>query len=160
MRKNVELDERVLAQKRKIGSDACQLLMFFLMLSVLVQQFIFNAPFSAYVVEFIGFFGISIYIVIRTILSGNELYEGKRNNINGRLIQSIISGITITVVVFITNPPSVFPLTNETFVECITTIFIAFGISTSVTFILSSGLAWINKKRIMSIEKELEDENQ
>lgn len=40
------LDERILMQKRKVQSDAFQLLICFLLISMLVQKFLFNAPLS------------------------------------------------------------------------------------------------------------------
>ena len=52
--------------------------MIFLLISMLVKQFIFHSEFNEYAVEFIAFFGASIYIVIRNIFIGNNLYEENR----------------------------------------------------------------------------------
>lgn len=48
MRKQVKEDERVLAQKRKIGNDAFQILLYGLIAVILIQAYLFNAPFSQY----------------------------------------------------------------------------------------------------------------
>ena len=49
-------DERTIAQKRKIGSETCNLLLLALLVAILVQQFILNVPFAHYAAEFICFF--------------------------------------------------------------------------------------------------------
>lgn len=46
MKNKIQKDERVLVQKRKIGSDAFNMLFFGLLISVLVQQYLFNSPFT------------------------------------------------------------------------------------------------------------------
>lgn len=73
LRKKLIEDERIAAQRRKIQSDACGILLIVLLVSTLVQQYVFDAPFSQYAVEFVCFVGASIYIVIRNIISGNDL---------------------------------------------------------------------------------------
>ena len=45
MKSNIINDERIQSQKRKIQSDALQIVSFFLLISVAVQQFLLNAPF-------------------------------------------------------------------------------------------------------------------
>lgn len=48
MKKQAIIDERVLLQKSKIGSDGFQILLIGLIASILIQQYIFDAPFSQY----------------------------------------------------------------------------------------------------------------
>ena len=52
MRKQNLQDERVLAQRRKINSEAYGILMIALLCSVLVQQRLLNAPFEQYAVAY------------------------------------------------------------------------------------------------------------
>lgn len=52
MKKSKMNDERVVSQRRKIQSDAYQILVYCLLISVLIQQFIMNAPFEQFAVEF------------------------------------------------------------------------------------------------------------
>ena len=75
MKTNQMNDERVINERRKITAEAYGLIMIFLLISMLVKQFIFHSEFNEYAVEFIAFFGSSIYIVIRNIFVGNNLYE-------------------------------------------------------------------------------------
>jgi len=53
MKKQDMQDERVVAQRRKINSEAYGILMIVLLGSILVQQFLLNAPFKQYAVEVI-----------------------------------------------------------------------------------------------------------
>ena len=74
MKNNNIQDERVTAQKRKITSEAFLLVMTFLIGSILVKQFVYDASFSEYAIEFIAFFGASLYITIRNIFVDNNLF--------------------------------------------------------------------------------------
>ncbi|HAA09930.1 MAG TPA: hypothetical protein DCD98_09215, partial [Syntrophomonas sp.] len=67
-------DERTVAQKRKIASETCTLLLLALMIAILVQQYVLNVPFASYAAEFICFFGACCYLLIRNIASGINLY--------------------------------------------------------------------------------------
>ena len=49
MKSNIINDERIQSQKRKIQSDALQIVSFFLLISVAVQQFLLNAPLTQFV---------------------------------------------------------------------------------------------------------------
>ncbi|WP_337955493.1 DUF6773 family protein [Clostridium luticellarii] len=52
------------AQRRKIQSDACSILLIVLLVSVLVQQYAFDALFSQYSVEFVCFLGLSLVHIL------------------------------------------------------------------------------------------------
>ncbi len=96
-------DERIIFQKRKIGSDAFLIIYFGLIASILIQQFLFGAPFSQYAAEFILFMVAAIYVVGRSIIMGNNLYD---NSINGQkmvVINSVVCGLTITAVTITLN---------------------------------------------------------
>lgn len=95
-RQNIQ-DERVLAQRYKISNEAYSILMIALIASILVQQFLLNAPFEQYAAEFICFFGMSIYMIVRYMMLGINIYgEGKRAKIIP-LVNSIVVGIIVTV---------------------------------------------------------------
>ena len=70
MKKQNSQDERVVAQRRKIISEAYGILMIALFCSILVQKFLLNAPFEQYAVEFICIFGMSLYLMIRHLTLG------------------------------------------------------------------------------------------
>lgn len=94
MKTNQMNDERVINEKRKITTEAYGLIMIFLLISMLVKQFIFHSEFNEYAVEFIAFFGSSIYIVIRNIFVGNNLYEENKKRLP--IMNSIIMGLSST----------------------------------------------------------------
>lgn len=95
-------DERVLAQKRKIQSDGFAILFFGLLLSVLVQQYIFNAPVSQYIVELILFIIMSIYLIVRNIMVGNDIFSTNTSSDTSSkkiiIINSFVCGLTITII--------------------------------------------------------------
>ncbi len=90
-------DERILMQKRKVQSDAFQLLIYYLLIAIIVQKFIFNAPFYQIIVELIGVVGVAFYVEIRNLLLGSDIYSTntttKKNIVKG----SIISGCGCTI---------------------------------------------------------------
>lgn len=75
-------DERIIFQKQKIGSDAFGIVFFGLLISVLLQQIVFEAPLSQYAAEFILFTVAAIYVVLRNIVAGIDIFcegtEGRR----------------------------------------------------------------------------------
>lgn len=98
MKKHSQQDERILAQKRKIGSDAFNILWVGLIISVLVQQYLFDAPFSQYVVEIVLFIAASVYIIVRNLMVGNDLFDSKRGGQATVIINSLVCGFTVAVI--------------------------------------------------------------
>ncbi len=96
-------DERTTAQRRKIASETCSLLLLALMVAILVQQYVLNVPFANYAAEFICFFGACFYLLIRNIASGINLFSREITRIRNVLIYSVISGLTICLVTGIAN---------------------------------------------------------
>lgn len=103
MKKHIQQDERILAQKRKIGSDAFNIVWIGLLISVLVQQYLFDAPFIQYAVEIILFIAASIYIVARNLLGGNDIFASKKGSHMLVIINSLVCGITVTIINTILN---------------------------------------------------------
>ena len=66
-------DERVVNQRRKIQSDGYQLLVYALLISVVVQQFLLQTPPSQYMAEFLCLVGIGFYNLICNMRIGNNL---------------------------------------------------------------------------------------
>lgn len=66
MKNNQINDERVTNIKRQIVGEAYGLVMIFLLSSILIKQFILNAEFSQYAVEFIAFL-VQVYILLLAI---------------------------------------------------------------------------------------------
>lgn len=154
MKNNNIQDERVTAQKRKITSEAFLLVMTFLIGSILVKQFVYNASFSEYAIEFIAFFGASLYLTIRNIFVGNNLFphdnQEKKKSI---IVNSLVTGITITAVTAFLHFKE---LGNSG--GLIITLVSAFVISTLVSFALYFCLNILNKRRIAKLENRFDDE--
>lgn len=155
MRKTNIKDERVLSTQRQFASEALQLLMIYLIASILVQQFVFNAPFSAYAVEFFGFFGASIYIIIRNLIYGNNLFGQVTSTKKTILRSSLVTGITITTVsIFLNTQNNSSKLSSG---ESLYTYILVFFIGTLGTFFMYLLLGFINTKRIQKIDQDLND---
>ena len=138
------LDERVLMQKRKVQSDTFQLLIYFLLISLLVQKFFFNAPLSQIIVELIGVVGSAFYVEIHNLFLGNNAYSSnnitKKKIIKDSVISSLISTVLLVVLAGITDIQILLIL----FLACI----IFFG---SASFLLY----YLNIKKQKKIEEEL-----
>jgi len=149
-------DERVTQQHRRITSGAYQLVSSFLLLSILYKQFILNEPFKAYMTEFIGFFGGSLYIVLGNIMKGDDVYNSnnigaKKHEMRWFLLNSLVSSSAITLVLVMQNHTSY----SENGVEIIIMFLIAFAF----TLLTSLGLSWFSKKRADKITKQNEEED-
>ncbi|WP_339315414.1 DUF6773 family protein [Paenibacillus sp. FSL R10-2734] len=147
MRNSRVNDERIVSQRRKIQSDAFQILVYCLLISILIQQFIMNAPFAQFAVEFFCLIGIGIYITIRHLSDGVDISQSHSNK---RLVlNSIVSGgICVSLMVFLAGERNVWNLIL---------IFVAFTI---VYFLAHFVLRNINKRRQKQIDDELgSDEN-
>ncbi|MGI6469407.1 MAG: hypothetical protein GXZ09_02940 [Syntrophomonadaceae bacterium] len=149
-------DERTIAQKRKIGSETCNLLLLALLVAILVQQFILNVPFAHYAAEFICFFGACSYLLIRNLTSGNDLYSRKNTGFKLVIINSLVCGFTICVVTGIANyarygenaPPNLWLFTS----------LITFLCGTAGAFLSFSLLYYLNKRKQQNIENALDEE--
>lgn len=158
-RKRIQ-DERVLAQTRKIGNDAFQILFGGLILSVLLQQYLFNAPFSQYAVETILIIGGGLYVVIRNLMAGNDLFTSHKTGQKLVIISSLFCGIIVAVInttinyikfgdVFKTNIANTLLVSLITFLSAAVTTFVVFEI-----------LYIVNKEKQRQIELELNDEDE
>lgn len=153
MKSNVIQDERVAAEKRKIANEAFIFIMIFLIGVVLVKQFIFEASFSEYAVEFIAFFGASFYIMIRNILIGNSPF-GIDNHRKNRMmiINSVVIGLTNTVVSEFLN------FKRNGISLSIKDLIIIFIISILEVFAISFILNILSKRRSEKLENKFDDD--
>lgn len=151
-------DERVVAQRRKINSEANGILMIVLLCSILVQQFLLNAPFEQYAVEFICFLGISLYMSIRYMTLGLNINgEGKQANAI-LLVNSIIVGITVTTINGIFNYIRYAGQYKEDGIGYfIAVLAITFISATVSAFVVLFTLDCINKKKQEEIKKQLDE---
>lgn len=152
-------DERVLAQRRKISSEAYGILMIALITSILVQQFLFDAQFEQYAAEFICFFGMSIYVIVRYMTLGLNIYgEGKRVKYIP-LVSSIVTGLTVMAINGVLN----YIRYSEHYKEdgigyFIATLAVTFISVTVSAFIILSCLKYLNNRKQEKINKKLDED--
>lgn len=159
--KNQEIrDERILALKRRIQSDAFTLLFFGLLLSVLIQQFIFNAPVSQYIVEMIFFVISSIYILIRNIMDGNDIFSTNRSSRRMIIINSLVCGLTITIISTTLNYIKLGDLFKKDLANTLIISLITFLCSTIIAFTAYKLLHMVNLKRKRQLETKFKDEDE
>lgn len=160
MKKKKIQDERVLSQKRKIGNDAFQIISLGLFLSVLVQQYIFDAPFSQYAVEMILLITVSLYVIVRNIMVGNDIFDSNKVNQRVVIINSIICGIIITIVNTILNYIKFREIFTTDIVNSVVVSLVTFVCASVVSFVVLQILYVINKRKQIQIEIQLEDDDE
>ena len=140
-------DERVVSQRRKIQSDAYSILVYFLLFSILFQQYILNAPASQFAGEFIGVIAIGIYVAIRSISMGLNTSNRRDTSIKKLFLNSVfLSSITVIFFVFVSGKRD---LVNGLI------FFISF---TMISFAVNFSLQHLVKKKQEEIDKELNEE--
>lgn len=161
MKKQEMQDERVIAQRRKINSEAYGILMIVLLGSILVQQFLLNAPFKQYAVEVICFFGMSLYMTIRYMTLGLNIYGDGKQAKAIPFVNSLVAGIVVTVINGILNYTQFADKYKEDgigyFIAVLAVTFISATIS---TFVVMSCLNYLNKKKQATIQKQLDEKEQ
>ena len=101
MKNNIIHDERIQFQKQKIQSDALQILSYFLLISVVVQQFFLNAPPSQFAVEIISLIGIGTYVLIRNLKLGLNVMGSNIRSSKDIIFNGVFTGIMSSVFVII-----------------------------------------------------------
>lgn len=151
MKNNKINDERIIFQRKTIYSDAYQILIYSLLISILIQQFILKAPFSQFMAEFICLITIWIYTTIRHLCIGMDIYEPHHSSNKNLVINSLSTG-AICILIFVV-------LTGE---KNFLTIFLTFISLVCIHFIFQIILKQINKKRQNQIDislSKIESEN-
>jgi hypothetical protein len=160
MKRHPVQDERILTQKRKILSEAYGLLMLILIASILIQQYLFNAPFQQYAVEFICFFGISIYVLIRNLTLGINVFGEGKNARSMPILNSFITGLTITVINGVMNYTRYAESYRDHFGTFFLTLGVTFVCGTLGAFATLSLLNFMNSKKQQQIQKRLDEEEE
>ena len=162
MKKQNSHDERVITQRRKVNSEAFGILMIVLIASIFVQEFLLNAPLEQYVVELICFMGMSLYMIIRYVSLGVNIYDDGKPAKSIPLVNSVNSmvvGIVVTVINGVLN--------HSQYSERYTTDGIGFFIAALVftfisssifTFAVLSLMSYLNKKKQVQIQKRLDED--
>lgn len=153
-------DERIVFQNRKIGSDTFGIIYFGLIISILLQQFMFDAPFSQYAAEFVLFMVAAVYIVVRNIIVGNNLFGDSSNRKKMVIINSLVCGVTIAAITTTLNSVNfgLGKMGGSTGIALIA--FITFASGALISFIGFEFLYIINKKRQKQIDDRYNDEDE
>ncbi|MGI6706633.1 MAG: DUF6773 family protein [Clostridia bacterium] len=161
MKKQNLQDERVVAQRRKINSEAYGILMTALFCSILVQKFLLNAPFEQYAVEFICFIGMSLYLMIRHLTLGLNIYgEGKRAK-TIPIMNGIVTGIVVTAITGVSNYTQYAEHYKEDGIGYfIAVLAITFISATVFSFVVLYCFHYLNKKKQARIQKQLDEKEQ
>ena len=147
MKNNKMQDERIILARRKIQSDAYQFLVYILIISILVQQFFLNAPFSQFAVEFFCLIGCGLYMIIRHLTAGIDIWNSKLQNHKNLFISVVISGI-VSVVLF------AFFSGEDNLINLIL-FFVCFTVA---NFFMYTFMRLINNKKQKDIDDKLNDD--
>ena len=153
-------DERVVSQRRKIQSDGFGILFFVLLVSVIIQQFFMDAPFEQYAVELICFLGMSVYLLIRNIALGNNLFDDGKRAKAMLLINSFMTGIIATTIHGVLNYSRYSEHYENNVGLFIAGLAIFFISITIFIFAVLSVLVHLSKKREVRIQRQLDDDEQ
>lgn len=152
-------DERIIFQKQKIGSDAFGIVFFGLLISVLLQQIVFEAPLSQYAAEFILFTVAAIYVVLRNIVAGIDIFAKVQRDAELSL-NSIVTGITITALTTTLNTFN-YGLEKMGGISGIALVaIVTFVSATLLVYIAFKFLYMINKKRQEQLDDKYNDEDE
>ncbi len=154
-------DERVLAYKRKIQSDGFLLVWLLLLASVLVQQNLYAAPLSQYLVEMVVFFAMSVYLLVANFCKGAPLYPTRKRGHGLIVLQSVLCGAVVAAITTLQNLGTYgsavqgSPLPHAAAVAAISFVSCACGV-----FLVLELLHWLSGKQQRTIARRLDQDEQ
>lgn len=149
MKINEIQDERIISLRRKIQSDAYQILVVCLIFSIIIQQFLLKAPFSEFAVELCCLIGIGIYTTLRHLMSGIDIWDSSIQGNKKIMISSLTTGIISTGIFTV--------LTGERRLWKLTLFLVIFSVC---YFVIHSLIIFLSKKRQKQIDEICNDENE
>lgn len=158
--KSTSQDERIVAQKRKIGNEAFLVLFFGLLISVLVQQYLFNAPFSQYAAEVIFMIIASVYIIIRSIMVGDNLFGNVKNSQKNVILTSLLCGLSITVINTTVNSIKLGESFTKDIGNTLLISLVTFIFATIACLVLFEIVFAANKERQKKLDEKYKDEDE
>lgn len=150
-------DERIAALHRKIQSEAFSVLMIALFCSILIQQFVLNAPFAQYAAECICFFAVALYTLLRYLSAGIDLYAEGVHSKSAELICSIAAGAIVTVINGVLNYMEYADKYMKDGIGYFIALLIITFISASLlAYITLYSVRWLNSKRQSAIQHKMD----
>lgn len=154
-------DERVAAQQQKISSEAYRILMLVLAASIIIQQFILHAPFEQYAVEFIAFFGMAVYVTVRSMVKGINIYGEDQQTKYTQLVSVLVCATVVTVINGVLNYINYAENYREDGISLfIANLMITFISAALSAFVMLSLIRYLNRKRQERIQKQLDNSEQ
>ena len=92
-------DERIVQATNKILSEGYFVIVLLLIVSIVVKTYVMGEPFIHYVTEICAIIVSTIYIVIRSMLTGNNLMDTSKRN----KILTVLAILGLSLVVTISN---------------------------------------------------------
>ena len=146
-------DERIRLQRLRIINETYLLIMGVVMISMLVKQFYLHAPFKDYLTEFIAFFGASVYILIRLVLSGHQVYSGKKKLT--LWLVPLVTSTVITVLSFIGNYRDHMRIQN--FSISFFALLVTFVSSFAISFLIIAVVNRLGRKQEAHLAEKFDD---
>lgn len=160
MKENKIQDERIVLTKRKIQSDGFQIVWCILIFSVLIQQYLYQAPFAQYAVEAFVLIGMSLYIVVANIVKGNDLFISKSRGKTIVIVNSLVAGGVVSIINVIMNYINYHDkIVGSLTIHLSIVALITFISATIMAFVVLQVFYLINNKKQQTIENELNNEN-
>jgi cytosine/uracil/thiamine/allantoin permease len=126
-----------------------------------VQKFFQDTPFEQYAVELICFFGMVVYMIVRYIMLGLDIYGEEKRVKHFPLISGIVAGILVTAINGVCDYTQQANIYKEDGISgFIAMLAVTFICATVVTFVVLSCLDYINKKKQVKIQNVLDEEEQ
>lgn len=147
MKNNKIQDERILFARRKIQSEAYNWLVYGLMISIIVQQFFMNSPFSQYAVEFFALIGCGLYISIRHFKEGIDIWNPKGDSKKKMLLDTTKSGVASVILLAL--------LSGQYDIKNLGSYFVSFIL---FFFVVRSVMAVMNDKKQQAIYNRLNED--
>lgn len=155
MKKQIVNDERISIQRRKIGNEAFYIIFFGLWISILIQQYLLDVSVSQYWVELVLLILVSFYVLVRNIMTGNDIFA-MENASRKLILNSIICGIFVTIINAIFNEH----LFKLGVVNGLIAMSITFITSTIMVYVILKLFYKINKMKQENIESKLNAEDE
>lgn len=152
--KKIVKDERMVAQSRQINSEGCIILLYGLLVSIIIQIYIMHAQFIQIAGEFIILMAGSIYIVVRSLFMGTDLFSGRKSSQRLIFFQAFVCAVAVSAIQAVSQWAFMQQAPHD--------ILISLGIGFVCAFLSSLAafelLYFFNKKRQQQLDAKLEQE--
>ena len=142
------LDERILAERRKIQSRAYAYIIYILLIAVIWQKFFMNTEFAQYSVELFILIACGIYNIIANYIKGIDIWNPVQVSKKQMFLNAVISGIIASLVY------AVFSGLHEFYNLAI--FFLAYVL---FFFVIRYVITFLNKRKQEKINKGLDNDD-